>query len=58
MQCYTTAILPLGVLFSASLVLSNTAYVYLSVSFVQMLKVSLAHCPPFFLVGPQLISIL
>ena len=37
-QTYTTAILPLGVLFSASLVLSNTAYVYLSVSFVQMLK--------------------
>ncbi|RSH82204.1 hypothetical protein EHS25_006137 [Saitozyma podzolica] len=31
-------ILPMAVLFSASLILSNVAYVHLSVSFVQMLK--------------------
>lgn len=36
-------ILPLGALFSISLILSNTAYVHLSVSFVQMLKVGLPH---------------
>jgi hypothetical protein len=32
--------LPMAVMFSLSLILSNIAYVHLSVSFVQMLKVS------------------
>ena len=32
------SILPIGVLFSGSLVLSNTAYLYLSVHYIQMLK--------------------
>lgn len=32
-------ILPIGAFFSASLVLSNMAYLYLGVSFIQMLKV-------------------
>ncbi|KAF8066843.1 TPT-domain-containing protein [Lyophyllum atratum] len=31
-------ILPIGILFSGSLILSNTAYLYLSVSYIQMLK--------------------
>ncbi|KAG5646762.1 hypothetical protein DXG03_002448 [Asterophora parasitica] len=35
---YTRRILPIGVLFSGSLILSNTAYLYLSVSYIQMLK--------------------
>lgn len=38
---WSRTILPLSLLFSASLILSNMAYVYLSVSFVQMLKVGL-----------------
>ncbi|KAK7036673.1 hypothetical protein VNI00_011338 [Paramarasmius palmivorus] len=32
------SILPIGILFSGSLILSNTAYLYLSVSYIQMLK--------------------
>ncbi|GFZ46236.1 hypothetical protein JCM24511_04483 [Saitozyma sp. JCM 24511] len=35
---YVKSILPIGVLFSGSLILSNTAYLTLSVSFIQMLK--------------------
>jgi drug/metabolite transporter (DMT)-like permease len=35
---FLRSILPIGILFSGSLVLSNTAYLYLSVSFIQMLK--------------------
>ena len=31
-------------LYSGSLILSNTAYLYLSVSYIQMLKVGLIHC--------------
>jgi Kef-type K+ transport system membrane component KefB len=34
-------ILPIGVLFAAVLWLSNAAYLYLSVSFIQMLKASM-----------------
>jgi hypothetical protein len=41
---WAKTILPLGGLFSASLILSNIAYVHLSVSFIQILKVSLV--PP------------
>ncbi|XP_021737954.1 probable sugar phosphate/phosphate translocator At2g25520 [Chenopodium quinoa] len=35
---YISSILPIGVLFALSLWLSNSAYIYLSVSFIQMLK--------------------
>lgn len=35
---FLRSILPIGLLFSGSLILSNTAYLYLSVSFIQMLK--------------------
>ena len=35
------SILPIGLLFSGSLILSNTAYLYLSVAYIQMLKVRL-----------------
>ncbi|KAG6811028.1 hypothetical protein H0H92_009298 [Tricholoma furcatifolium] len=35
---FLTRIVPIGILFSGSLVLSNTAYLYLSVSYIQMLK--------------------
>jgi len=37
-ELFLKSILPIGVLFSGSLVLSNTAYLYLTVSFIQMLK--------------------
>jgi hypothetical protein len=43
-KTWVRVILPLGVLFSFSLVLNNVAYVHLSVSFVQMLKVSPTKC--------------
>jgi len=33
------AIVPIGVMFSMSLIFGNIAYMYLSVSFIQMLKV-------------------
>ncbi|KAJ2916576.1 hypothetical protein MD484_g3853, partial [Candolleomyces efflorescens] len=35
---FMKSILPIGMLFSGSLVLSNTAYLYLSVAYIQMLK--------------------
>jgi drug/metabolite transporter (DMT)-like permease len=35
---FMRSILPIGVLFSASLIFSNTAYLYLSVAYIQMLK--------------------
>ncbi|KAH8662299.1 triose-phosphate transporter family-domain-containing protein [Xylariales sp. PMI_506] len=35
---YMKAIVPIGVMFSLSLILGNLAYLYLSVSFIQMLK--------------------
>ena len=38
-KVYVKAILPIGVLFSISLAFSNYAYLYLSVSFIQMIKV-------------------
>ena len=38
-EMFTRSILPIGLLFSGSLILSNTAYLYLSVSYIQMLKV-------------------
>ncbi len=33
------AIVPIGIMFSVSLICGNLAYIYLSVSFIQMLKV-------------------
>lgn len=39
-RTYIRAIVPIGVLYSASLVCSNQAYLYLSVALIQMLKVS------------------
>lgn len=35
---FVRSILPIGLLFSASLITSNTAYLYLSVAYIQMLK--------------------
>ncbi|CAE6477948.1 unnamed protein product [Rhizoctonia solani] len=35
---FVRAILPIGLLFSGSLIMSNKAYLYLSVSYIQMLK--------------------
>lgn len=35
---YVSSVLPIGILYSLSLWLSNSAYIYLSVSFIQMLK--------------------
>ncbi|KAI0032872.1 TPT-domain-containing protein [Vararia minispora EC-137] len=35
---FIRSILPIGLLFSASLILSNSAYLYLSVAYIQMLK--------------------
>ncbi|KAH7910266.1 triose-phosphate transporter family-domain-containing protein [Hygrophoropsis aurantiaca] len=35
---FVRSILPIGLLFSGSLILSNTAYLYLSVAYIQMLK--------------------
>ncbi|PHU14802.1 putative sugar phosphate/phosphate translocator [Capsicum chinense] len=37
-KVYLTCVLPIGALYSLSLWLSNSAYIYLSVSFIQMLK--------------------
>ncbi|KAF3015922.1 solute carrier 35 member [Neopestalotiopsis sp. 37M] len=37
-QTYMRAIVPIGIMFSLSLILGNLAYLYLSVSFIQMLK--------------------
>ncbi|WMV34669.1 hypothetical protein MTR67_028054 [Solanum verrucosum] len=37
-RVYFTCVLPIGALYSLSLWLSNSAYIYLSVSFIQMLK--------------------
>lgn len=36
---YIRSIAPIGILYSGSLICSNIAYVYLNVSFAQMLKV-------------------
>lgn len=39
-QTYSRAIVPIGLFFSFSLICGNVAYLYLSVSFIQMLKAS------------------
>lgn len=38
-EMFVRSILPIGLLFSCSLILSNSAYLYLSVPYIQMLKV-------------------
>lgn len=38
-RVYLRAIVPIGVFFSLSLICGNVTYLYLSVSFIQMLKV-------------------
>ena len=38
-RVYLRAILPIGLMFSLSLICGNLTYLYLSVSFIQMLKV-------------------
>jgi hypothetical protein len=40
-RTYLRAIVPIGLFFSLSLICSNQAYLYLSVAFIQMLKVDL-----------------
>ena len=40
-RVYLRAIVPIGIFFSLSLICGNVTYMYLSVSFIQMLKVSL-----------------
>jgi hypothetical protein len=40
-EMFVRSILPIGLLFSGSLILSNSAYLYLSVPYIQMLKVCL-----------------
>lgn len=44
-QVYTRAIVPIGVTFSLSLICGNLTYLYLSVAFIQMLKVRASHPP-------------
>lgn len=39
-RVYLRAIVPIGVMFSLSLIAGNVTYLFLSVSFIQMLKVS------------------
>ena len=38
-RVYIRSILPIGLMFSLSLICGNVTYLYLSVSFIQMLKV-------------------
>ena len=38
-RVYLRAIVPIGLMFSMSLICGNLTYLYLSVSFIQMLKV-------------------
>lgn len=42
-KVYLRAIVPIGVMFSLSLICGNVTYLYLSVSFIQMLKVRNSH---------------
>lgn len=42
-RIYLRAIVPIGALFSLSLICGNMTYLYLSVAFIQMLKVSSDH---------------
>lgn len=42
-QSYLRAVVPIGLLYSASMVCSNLVYLYLNVAFIQMLKVSQSY---------------
>jgi hypothetical protein len=42
-KVYLRAIVPIGIMFSLSLICGNVTYLYLSVSFIQMLKVCNSH---------------
>lgn len=52
---FIRSILPIGLLFSGSLILSNTAYLYLSIAYIQMLKVWFASLTAtrFFILFPR-----
>ena len=41
-RVYLRAIMPIGVFFSLSLICGNLTYLYLSVAFIQMLKVGVS----------------
>jgi hypothetical protein len=43
-QTYMTAIVPIGACYAVTLWVGNAAYLYLSVSFIQMLKVCACAC--------------
>jgi hypothetical protein len=43
---FTHPILPIGLLFSDGLILSNTAYLYHSVAYIQKLKADTLSLPP------------
>jgi hypothetical protein len=45
LRCLQTAIVPIAGAFAIVLWLGNAAYMYLSVSFIQMLKVRHSRCP-------------
>ncbi len=44
-RVYLRAIVPIGAAFSMSLICGNLTYLYLSVSFIQMIKVNLTITP-------------
>lgn len=52
---YMRAVVPIGLVYSASLVCSNMPYLYLSVPFIQMLKVPTTHVTSRSDLAPQLI---
>lgn len=47
-RVYLRSIMPIGLMFSLSLICGNQAYLYLSVSFIQMLKVRTTHATTIF----------
>lgn len=46
-RVYLRAIVPIGLMFSLSLICGNMTYLYLSVAFIQMLKVCVCGAIPF-----------
>lgn len=55
-EVFTRSILPIAILFSGSLILSNKAYLHLTVSFIQMLKVHV--CSPSALAAASTVTLL
>jgi hypothetical protein len=45
-RVYLRAIVPIGLMFSLSLICGNMTYLYLSVAFIQMLKVCFSRVSP------------